>query len=105
LRAAAGIASGYTARDGNADAAEANAAYFIPKTPLGRVGMPRDIAAVTSFALSEDASRLTACTIDAAGGMVSRLDVAPTPALAATGVESVKADPFTRGDRRSFRVL
>jgi 3-oxoacyl-[acyl-carrier protein] reductase len=65
-----GIAPGYTATDGNADAAEANAAYFVPKTPLGRVGLPKDIAAVTSFALSEDASWLTACTIDAAGGMV-----------------------------------
>lgn len=65
-----GIAPGYTATDGNAESAEANAAYFVPKTPLGRVGLPQDIAAVTSFALSEDAAWLTACTIDAAGGMV-----------------------------------
>lgn len=65
-----GVAPGYTATDGNAASADANAAYFVPKTPLGRVGLPKDIAAVVSFALSEDAAWLTACTIDAAGGMV-----------------------------------
>jgi 3-oxoacyl-[acyl-carrier protein] reductase len=43
---------------------------LVGKTPLGRVGMPRDIAAAVSFACSKDAEWITGTTIDVAGGMV-----------------------------------
>ncbi|SFU29739.1 3-oxoacyl-[acyl-carrier protein] reductase [Polaromonas sp. YR568] len=65
-----GIAPGFVATDGNADSSEAYAAYFVPKTPLGRVGQPADIAAAVSFAVSGDAAWVTGCTIDVAGGLV-----------------------------------
>jgi 3-oxoacyl-[acyl-carrier protein] reductase len=65
-----GIAPGFVVTEGNADSAEAYAAYFVPKTPLGRVGQPADIAAAVSFAASGDAGWITGCTIDVAGGLV-----------------------------------
>jgi len=43
---------------------------LVGKTPLGRVGQPRDIAAAVSFAVSDDAAWVTGSTIDVAGGMV-----------------------------------
>jgi 3-oxoacyl-[acyl-carrier protein] reductase len=39
-------------------------------SPLGRMGMPDDVAAVTLFLVSESASWLTGVTIDVAGGRV-----------------------------------
>jgi 3-oxoacyl-[acyl-carrier protein] reductase len=42
---------------------------FVPKTPLGRVGQPRDIANVVSFLASEDAGWITGQAITATGGL------------------------------------
>jgi 3-oxoacyl-[acyl-carrier protein] reductase len=39
-------------------------------SPLGRMGMPDDVAAVTLFLISESASWLTGVTIDVAGGRI-----------------------------------
>lgn len=42
---------------------------LIPRTPLGRVGQPRDIAKVVSFLASEDAGWITGQIIPVAGGL------------------------------------
>ena len=42
---------------------------LVPRTPLGRVGQPRDIATVVSFLASEDAGWITGQIIAAAGGL------------------------------------
>jgi 3-oxoacyl-[acyl-carrier protein] reductase len=42
---------------------------LVPRTPLGRVGQPRDIATVVSFLASEDAGWITGQIIPAAGGL------------------------------------
>lgn len=65
-----GVAPGYTETEGNRESAAAFAGYLIDKTPLKRAGQPADIAAAVSFAVSEDASWVTACTFDVAGGLV-----------------------------------
>lgn len=66
-----GIAPGFVATEGNADSATKEMTDFlVSKTPLARVGQPRDIAAAVSYAVSEDAAWVTGCTIDVAGGMV-----------------------------------
>jgi len=65
-----GIAPGLIATEGNAALFEASAAYYVPKTPLGRAGQPQDIAGAVAFAVSEDAGWVTGSTIDVAGGMV-----------------------------------
>lgn len=44
-------------------------ATMIPRTPLGRVGQPRDIAKVVSFLASEDAGWITGQIIPVAGGL------------------------------------
>jgi 3-oxoacyl-[acyl-carrier protein] reductase len=43
---------------------------FIAKTPLGRAGLPKDIAAAVSFAVSDHAAWVTGSTLDVAGGLV-----------------------------------
>jgi len=65
-----GIAPGFTKTEGNAESAKGMDEFFIGKTPLGRVGLPADIAAAVSFAVSGDAGWVTGCTLDVAGGMV-----------------------------------
>jgi 3-oxoacyl-[acyl-carrier protein] reductase len=45
-------------------------ARFVPRTPLGRVGKPHDIASVVSFLASEDAGWVTGQVIPVAGGLV-----------------------------------
>jgi 3-oxoacyl-[acyl-carrier protein] reductase len=65
-----GIAPGFVNTEGNADSAKEMLDFLVAKTPLGRPGEPSDIAAVVSFAVSEDANWVTGCTIDVAGGMV-----------------------------------
>jgi 3-oxoacyl-[acyl-carrier protein] reductase len=45
------------------------AKQLLPRTPLGRVGRPRDIATVVSFLASEDAGWITGQIIPAAGGL------------------------------------
>ena len=42
---------------------------LLPRTPLGRVGQPRDIASVVSFLASEDAGWITGQIIPVAGGL------------------------------------
>ncbi len=65
-----GIAPGFTATEGNAESAKEMSDVLVSKTPLGRVGLPRDIAAAVAFAVSADAGWVTGTTIDVAGGMV-----------------------------------
>ena len=65
-----GIAPGFVKTEGNAESAAGMDDYFIAKTPLGRVGMPADIAAAVAFAVSADAAWVTGATLDVAGGMV-----------------------------------
>jgi 3-oxoacyl-[acyl-carrier protein] reductase len=43
--------------------------YSLPRTPLGRVGQPRDIAPVVAFLASDDAGWITGEIIQAAGGL------------------------------------
>ncbi|MGA2881884.1 MAG: glucose 1-dehydrogenase [Bryobacteraceae bacterium] len=42
---------------------------LLPRTPLGRIGQPRDIATVVSFLASEDAGWITGQIIPVAGGL------------------------------------
>jgi 3-oxoacyl-[acyl-carrier protein] reductase len=42
---------------------------LLPRTPLGRIGQPRDIATVVSFLASDDAGWITGQIIPAAGGL------------------------------------
>jgi 3-oxoacyl-[acyl-carrier protein] reductase len=42
---------------------------FVPRTPLGRIGQPRDIASVVSFLASDDAGWITGQVIPVAGGL------------------------------------
>jgi 3-oxoacyl-[acyl-carrier protein] reductase len=42
---------------------------LVPRTPLGRIGQPRDIATVVSFLASEDAGWITGQIIQVAGGL------------------------------------
>jgi 3-oxoacyl-[acyl-carrier protein] reductase len=44
-------------------------AQLLPRTPLGRVGQPHDIATVVSFLASEDAGWITGQVIPVAGGL------------------------------------
>jgi 3-oxoacyl-[acyl-carrier protein] reductase len=45
------------------------AALFLPRTPLGRIGQPRDIATVVSFLASPEAGWITGQIIQTAGGL------------------------------------
>ena len=65
-----GIAPGFTATEGNAESAKGMTDFLVSKTPLGRVGMPADIAAAVAFVVSTDAAWVTGTTTDVAGGMV-----------------------------------
>ena len=48
---------------------DAFAAEFVPRTPLGRIGQPRDIANVVSFLASDEAGWITGQVIPVAGGL------------------------------------
>ncbi|AMM24698.1 SDR family NAD(P)-dependent oxidoreductase [Variovorax sp. PAMC 28711] len=65
-----GIAPGFVKTEGNAESAKDMTDFLVGKTPLGRVGMPMDIAAAVAFAVSDDAGWITGTTIDVSGGMV-----------------------------------
>ncbi len=41
----------------------------VPRTPLGRVGQPKDIATVVSFLASDEAGWITGQVIPVAGGL------------------------------------
>jgi NAD(P)-dependent dehydrogenase (short-subunit alcohol dehydrogenase family) len=43
-------------------------ARFIAETPVGRLGLPRDVSAVVGFLVSDEADFLTGITIDICGG-------------------------------------
>jgi 3-oxoacyl-[acyl-carrier protein] reductase len=42
---------------------------LLPRTPLGRIGQPQDIATVVSFLASDDAGWITGQIIPVAGGL------------------------------------
>lgn len=65
-----GIAPGFVATEGNADSAKGMTDFLVSKTPLGRVGQPKDIASAVSYAVSDDGGWITGTTVDVAGGMV-----------------------------------
>ena len=65
-----GIAPGFTATEGNAESAKQMTDFLVAKTLLGRVGLPKDIAATVSYAVSDDAGWITGSTIDVAGGLI-----------------------------------
>lgn len=65
-----GIAPGFTATEGNVDTREQASGMLVARTPLGRVGLPKDIAATVAYVVSDDADWITGSTIDVAGGMV-----------------------------------
>ena len=65
-----GIAPGFVATEGNAATREGATAYLVGRTPLGRIGHPKDIAAVVSSVVSQDGNWITGTTLDVAGGLV-----------------------------------
>lgn len=65
-----GIAPGFVKTEGSADAAREMVDVLVGKTPLGRAGMPADIAHAVAFVVSERGGWITGTTIDVAGGMV-----------------------------------
>ena len=65
-----GVAPGFTATEGNAESSKEVSDALVAKTPLGRVGLPGDIAATVAYVVSADAAWITGSTIDVAGGMV-----------------------------------
>ena len=48
---------------------DAFSAELLPRTPLGRVGQPNDIASVVSFLASDQAGWITGQVIPVAGGL------------------------------------
>jgi 3-oxoacyl-[acyl-carrier protein] reductase len=65
-----GIAPGLTATEGTAEMDEQTTGYVVSRTPLGRLGTPKDIAAAVSFVASEDGSWITGETIQVGGGLL-----------------------------------
>ncbi len=65
-----GVAPGFVATEGNAESARGMTDFLVSKTLLGRVGLPKDVAAFVSYAVSADADWVTGSTIDVAGGLV-----------------------------------
>jgi len=54
------------------EALETNAAHYLRRIPLGRIGQPEEIARVILFLASDVASYTTGATIDVSGGMLMR---------------------------------
>jgi len=65
-----GIAPGLTTTEGTSSMDEATIGYVKSRTPLGRVGLPEDIAAAVSFAVSSDGGWITGETIQVGGGLM-----------------------------------
>ena len=67
-----GNSPGFTSTEGTAEI-ETNKPlidYFVSRTPLGRLGVPSDIADVVAFAVSPDGRWITGETIQVGGGMM-----------------------------------
>ncbi|MGT2475100.1 SDR family oxidoreductase [Paraburkholderia terrae] len=64
------VAPGFTETEGNSHLTHDLIQPFIAKTLPGRAGLPKDIAAGVSFAVSNDAAWVTGSTIDVAAGLV-----------------------------------
>jgi 3-oxoacyl-[acyl-carrier protein] reductase len=54
------------------DALETNAAHYLRRIPLGRIGEPEEIARMIVFLASDRASYTTGATFDVSGGMLMR---------------------------------
>jgi 3-oxoacyl-[acyl-carrier protein] reductase len=65
-----GIAPGLTTTEGTSGMDEATIGYVRSRTPLGRIGLPEDIAAAVSFAVSADGGWITGETIQVGGGLM-----------------------------------
>ena len=65
-----GIAPGLTSTEGTSGMDAQMIEYVKSRTPLGRVGLPSDIAAAVSFAVSADGSWITGETIQVGGGLL-----------------------------------
>ncbi|WP_419728342.1 SDR family NAD(P)-dependent oxidoreductase [Lichenicola sp.] len=65
-----GVAPGFTATEGNAESAKGMTDFLVAKTLLGRVGLPKDVAAFVAYSVSDEAGWITGSTIDVAGGMI-----------------------------------
>ena len=64
-----GVAPGLTTTEGTAEMDKATSDYFVGRTPLGRLGVPKDIASVVSFVASEDGAWITGDTLQVGGGL------------------------------------
>ena len=51
---------------------DADPAKFNARLPIGRLGLPEEVAAVVTFLASERASFMTGATVDVSGGMLMR---------------------------------
>ncbi len=65
-----GIAPGLTSTEGTAGMDEQTINYVKSRTPLGRLGEPKDIAAAVSFVVSEEGGWITGETIQVGGGLL-----------------------------------
>ena len=66
-----GVAPGMTSTEGTVDIAsdKATVDFMVSRTPLGRLGVPKDIAAAVAFVVSEDGGWITGDTIQVGGGL------------------------------------
>lgn len=66
------VAPGMMRTDLVRDALEHNAAHYLRRIPLGRIGEPEEVARVIVFLASGRASYTTGATVDVSGGMLMR---------------------------------
>ena len=64
-----GVAPGLTATEGTSEMDKQTVGYVVSRTPLGRIGTAKDIAAAVSFVVSEDGGWITGETIQVGGGL------------------------------------
>ena len=65
-----GIAPGLTTTEGTSGMDQGTIEYIKSRTPLGRIGLPQDIAAAVSFVVSSDGGWITGETIQVGGGLM-----------------------------------